>query len=344
VLTRGKASPPDWSPVLTAVSRLEKSYRPGHSRLGAVSPDIQMLFHPKTLDQLCFIREYLLGKDLRRWSRSDYMIAGAIAGILHGTTRKDGSSAYLSVSMPNTFSMSPNYVGSFIRANGLKPLAHNVFARLRHKLARLYLDDPTGAPSRAHNGDAIRFLGDSLLVPDESVDLLLTSPPYLKVVNYASANWIRLWWLGLSDVARNDGVGRRLLDQRLDHSHTYERYREFMLRFLRGVSRVLRKDGLAAVVIGDVAEPHRPTLRLAERLWEDIGPTSTLGLLDVIVDSVAPRSKVTRIWGKTRGHATDQDRILMLHRLDGEPRAPQPVEWEEPYKDAGPDDAHAQLE
>ena len=72
------------------------------------------------------------------------MIGGALAGIMHGSHRRDGTSQYLSISMPNTFSMSPTYVEKFIRENGLVKLDQDVFECLRDKLARLYLDDIAG--------------------------------------------------------------------------------------------------------------------------------------------------------------------------------------------------------
>lgn len=178
----------------------------------------------------------------------------------------------------------------------------------------------------------------------KSVDLVLTSPPYLRVVNYGTSNWIRLWWLGWDEVARNAGTGRRKLDKKLDHQHNYEAYRDFMERTLLGIGRVLSKTGVAVLVIGDVATPGRPSLALAEQVWDDIGQATNLRLLDLIEDSLPTRNKVSRIWGDTKGQATDRDCLLVLTRQDGEPATDNPViDWEEPYKDGGPDAAHAQL-
>jgi site-specific DNA-methyltransferase (adenine-specific) len=67
-------------------------------------------------------------------------------------------------------------------------------------------------------------------------------------------------------------------------------------------------------------------------------------LLDVIEDSLNAQNKVSRIWGETKGQATNRDCVLVLGRDDGEPRAHAPdVEWIEPYKDGGPDEAHERL-
>ena len=49
------------------------------------------------------------------------MIGGSLAGIMHGSFRRDGTSQYLSISMPNTFSMSPSYVKKYIEENQAFP-------------------------------------------------------------------------------------------------------------------------------------------------------------------------------------------------------------------------------
>lgn len=341
VLTSAKSCPPPWSQMMAFVSKLEKGYRRRVESEPDVSEDISMLFHENTLRQLVYLRERLLKTHMTNWSPQEFMLGGAIAGILHGSHRSDGSSAYLSISMPNTFSMSPQYVRKYIEDNELVRIDQDVFDCLRYKLARLYLDATSGADSRVTKLDAAKALGGRQLRPD-SVDLLLTSPPYLRVVNYGTSNWIRLWWLGLDGVARHHGDGRKSLDAELDHRHTYTSYCDFILNVLKGVRRVLKKDGVAVFVIGDVATPSGPSIALAERVWGDVNDRVDLQLLDLIEDQLPTQSKVSRIWGETKGRATDRDCVLVLARDDGSPRdLGQEIGWEEPYRDAGPDAAHA---
>lgn len=342
VLTRAKAGPPAWTQVLDYVDRLERDYRATKNVNSDVPDDIRMLFHPHTLRQLCFVRDKLLRTTMKTWSSADFMVAGCIAGILHGATRRDGSSAYLSISMPNTFSMSPAYVKKYIREKSLVPPDQDVFARLREKLARQYLDSLDGVDGESHNQDAVKLLSSKRF--RSKVDLLLTSPPYLRVVNYGTANWIRLWWLGLDEVSRQRGRGRRRLDAELDHGHGYEAYAGFMTRVFLGTSQALRPDGIAAFVIGDVTTPDGDSVALAQQLWHDVGPSTGLQLLDIVEDHLPLQNKVSRIWGDTRGRATERDCVLVMARNDGHPRdARKDVDWSEPYRDAGPDAAHAVL-
>src|SRR5260370_21254773 len=71
--------------------------------------DIRMLYHPNTLRQICYVRERLLSKPITAWSPNEFMIGGGLAGIMHGSHRRDGTSHDLSIRIPNTFSISPPY-------------------------------------------------------------------------------------------------------------------------------------------------------------------------------------------------------------------------------------------
>jgi site-specific DNA-methyltransferase (adenine-specific) len=66
--------------------------------------------------------------------------------------------------------------------------------------------------------------------------------------------------------------------------------------------------------------------------------------MEVIEDYLQADNKVSRIWGETKGGATDRDCALVLKRRGGDPFiAEDEISWEEPYKDAGPDAAHGRL-
>ncbi len=344
VLSRAKSDAPTWDEVNAFVNELERAFRITHRSDLDVSPDIRMLYHDNTLAQLCFIRERLLAKEITTWSRTEYMLAGALAGIMHGGWRRDGTSQYLSISMPNTFSMSPSYVQKFIQEKGLQKLDQDVFERLRDKLARLYLDEVGGIAGTTHHSDAANLLSGNTLAPS-SIDLVVTSPPYLQVVNYAQSNWIRLWLLGINEVGRDGGAGRRSLDAVLDHRHTYTSYCEFMLRTTLGIQRTLKRDGVAVLVIGDVKEPGKEdALPLAQKMWDDIKSKTSMRLIDVVEDDLPAHSKVSRIWGETKGQATNRDCALVLTHSDGDPDLSRTeVDWDEPWKDAGPDAAHERL-
>lgn len=341
VLSAAKADPPSWNEIHEYTDRLERDFKKSLGGELVVSPDIHMLYHDNTLRQLVFIRDGLHRRPVNQWDKCDLMLAGCLAGIMHGGWRRDGTSQYLSISMPNTFSMSPSYVAKYIAANGLEKPDQDVFERLRDKYARMYLDQPAQG-GRVTLKDASRFMLDGCIRPG-AANLVVTSPPYLQVVNYGQSNWIRLWLMGIDDVSRDQGVGRRKLDAVLDHRHTYDSYSAFMRRTLDGVEQVLDRDGVAVLVIGDVADPGKEPVPLAAELWADLQATSGLRLLELIEDDLPAHTKVSRIWGDTKGQATNRDCALVLARRDGDPDLSRQVGWVEGYKDAGPDAAHDRL-
>jgi site-specific DNA-methyltransferase (adenine-specific) len=97
-------------------------------------------------------------------------------------------------------------------------------------------------------------------------------------------------------------------------------------------------------VIGDVLGPDGSAIRLAERLWEEIGGLTGLTLIDFIADELGASTKVSRMLGETKGQATERDCVLVLARDDGTPYVDgDDIDWSEPYKDGGPDAAYVVL-
>jgi DNA modification methylase len=113
-------------------------------------------------------------------------------------------------------------------------------------------------------------------VEDRSIDLVLTSPPYLNAIDYMRCSKFSLVWMGYSiaeiRTIRSDSIGnnsasedvlnaswvgallaqlglhRHLSDRDLKH---LSRYVSEMGRAIGEVSRVLRKGGRAVYIVGD---------------------------------------------------------------------------------------------
>ena len=93
-----------------------------------VPVEVALAFHARTLAQLLYVRTMLRLDD-----RTDRFLAAAITGILHGK-----SASYLSVLMPNTFSMAPRYVRDFAARTDFTSPERDVFDGLARKLDRLF--------------------------------------------------------------------------------------------------------------------------------------------------------------------------------------------------------------
>jgi len=65
----------------------------------------------------------------------------------------------------------------------------------------------------------------------------------MRVLDYTWNNWIRLWWLG---------EDRKEERNNLDLTSDVAKYRAFMRDCIEEMYRVLREDGVAVIVVGDV--------------------------------------------------------------------------------------------
>ena len=209
------------------------------SRAEAVPDEVALAFHPRTLGQLLLVRS-----QLRLDDRTDRFLAGALAGILHGKTP-----SYLSTIMPNTFSMAPRYVRDFVARTGLRAAREG---RLRRPVGQAGPPLPPAAPgtrghrarraTRARPGGARGRPFAPAACPDRA-RLVVTSPPYLRVLKYGYYNWLRTWVLGFD---------ARAIDEQLDDAHHREPWIAFMRDVLVDLRPALTDDGIAVLVIGDV--------------------------------------------------------------------------------------------
>lgn len=307
VLTRAKVTPPPAATTRERIEELQMQYDPPAT--DHVPEKVQMLYHDHTLQQLVYIkREFDLGtngvpEDLRALSAPDTFITALILGIMHGQ-----SGQYLSVSMPNTFSMSEGYVSDYIDEEGLEPPKRDVFQKLLGRLRTICSDGSPARRGHAFYGDA-RDLPTTLAEADgtpEDADLVFTSPPYLKVLKYGLYNWIRLWFLDEEP---------DVVDERLDAELDLDAYLEFMRETFAVTDEVLDSEtGVAAFVIGDV-ERGDEVINLAREVADEVvAPMDTFDVGRIVEDRVPDNEKVSRIWGETRGEATEIDRILIAHR------------------------------
>jgi len=291
----------------------------------AVPAEVVLAFHPRTLAQLLYLRAGLDPDD-----RTDRFILPTLTGILHGK-----SASYLSAVMPNSFSMAPRYVRDFVARTSFRSPERDTFGLLDDKIRRLYRQPVPAARGIALLGDArdsgIRFR-EALRARGlpERARLVVTSPPYLRVVKYGYYNWLRLWLLGYDAAA---------IDDLLDDAHHRDAYLVFMREVLRGLRSALADDAVVALVIGDVemdrGRPVNGGVGLAEAVWELAAAPEGYRLAGIALDDVAAGRKMTRLWGDEAGQATKLDRILVLSTSEvGRRRAlygaSLPIDWSWP--------------
>jgi tRNA G10 N-methylase Trm11 len=149
-------------------------------------------------------------------------------------------------------------------------------------------------------GDAVDSLAE---LPEGSVDLILTSPPYYGVVDYIKSQRLSFLWAadGLFtldghtshnfEILRRNEIGSRSHRHRLT---SFTEYASYMERFFLAARKSLRQGGFLAVVLGDsdAREQTSETLEVAVK---------SSGLLEVF--SIERDIKYTRrrMRAKVRG-------------------------------------------
>lgn len=298
-LAQAKLDPPPLEDVLIELAVLERAYPAFQDQVALPEGDIRSVFHSVTLRQLVYLK-MMLGN-----SREDRFIRATILGIMHGKYRKyKKDSMYLSIDMPNTFSMSVRYIERYVEVNGIKLLPIDVFEKTRSRIMHLYREGIPAQRGFAYRSD-VRELHNYL--KPESVQLVVSSPPYLRVMKYGLYNWIRLWFL---DVTATE------IDKLLDDGHKLPEYLKFIKETFAQMEYLMKPGGIMALVIGDVAEPGGEPLNLAREVWDAVSESTSFRLVDMVEDKINDNAKVTKIWSKRRGNATKIDRVLVLCKGD----------------------------
>jgi hypothetical protein len=166
------------------------------------------------------------------------------------------------------------------------------------KKTRALLAEPVPglrAPWRLTTGPAERCAA----VPDGSVALVVTSPPFLDVVQYAEDNWLRLWFAGI------DASAVPIAQHRSPAAWTA------MVRgVLEDCARTLRPGGHIAFEVGEV----RGGRVLLERLVWEAAEGLPLRRLFVMVNR-QDFTKTANCWGvANNARGTNSNRIVVMRR------------------------------
>ncbi len=172
--------------------------------------------------------------------------------------------------------------------------------RLILKKTRSLFRDPLPDGFSDHSPVLFEASADSLpQVPTESVDLVVTSPPFLNEVDYLQDNWMRMWFCGISLEKSSLWQLRSIPDwtARMEDS-------------LRELRRILKKGGVIAFEVGEV---RKGTVRLE---LEIVSAGIRAGLVpeQVIINSQS-FTKTSNCWGVDNNkRGTNSNRIVVFRK------------------------------
>lgn len=231
-VSRAKANPPTLRTVLGRISELELLCGTDVVEK-APTEFFRWCYHPRTFNQLAFLRGEL------RWKRrrEDNFIAAMLLGALHGESHR--SALCLSNRMPRTISTKPDYSVRWWKERALRPPHRDVFDVLRQSAAFRFSSERAPARGVVKHSD-VRHASQAFRSARGQVKLVITSPPYLDTTNYREDQWLRLWFLG--------GDVRPVRDESPDDRHRQPTtYWQFLTEAWAGITALL-SDGAHVIV------------------------------------------------------------------------------------------------
>ncbi len=295
MLTQPRLSPPTEEEVVTRLNALDLSHPVSYAKY------LEVFYHPSTLLEICALREYLLARErggsldaVDRWIR---MVA---------VNRLTGHSpGFFSV-----YTLPPNQAASLdaqARINvrrGQTPPRRDVRTLIATK-TRSLLNDCDSATRTALLRSTQRttlLTGPACSTPrlaDNSVRLVVTSPPFLDVVNYAADNWLRGWFCGIDIAGVEISIHRKVTEWQVAMTDVFHE-----------LARVLRPGGHVAFEVGEVRGGR---IKLEEAVLP-CGVASGLQPVLVIINA-QQFTKTANCWGvRNNAQGTNTNRIVLFRK------------------------------
>ena len=298
-LSRNLAEPRLSPPTISAISK--RLYSLDLDSQISVNSELLAFYHPVTLRRITNLRQYLLSRvsegtidDTDAWIR---MVA---------TNRLTGHSpGFFSV-----YSLPPNQalsVKSQIKINAKRnqvpaerDIASIVIKKSHSLLSKIDISDLNRMSESANNACFITGSCDNTPeLKDSTVKLVVTSPPFLDVVNYQKDNWLRCWFNGID----SNKISIWQLKKPAD-------WISAMTRVFCELRRVLVPGGHVAFEVGEI----RGGKLLLETLVVPAAVEAGLEpMLVMINDQVF--TKTANCWGVSNSKkGTNTNRIILLRK------------------------------
>ncbi len=265
--------------------------------------DLSMFYHPDTEAEIVSLRDYLLQR--RDYGREDEVDAWIR---MVATNRLTGHSpGFFSVyTLPPNQAVSRERQREINRKRGQTPQYKDTRQRILKKSASLVRDlgpEDRRRLARAEKNALLLERDARCLkeIPADSVQLTVTSPPFLDVVDYERDNWLRAWFNALSP---DDAEGRPSVFSGI------EAWCRVMGDVFCELHRVTRPGGWIAFEVGEVRKGRVRLEEYVVRLAREAG----LSCIAVLINRQR-FTKTANIWGiANNAKGTNSNRVVLLQK------------------------------
>ena len=203
--------------------------------------DLLVFYHPDTLRQICSMRHYFMTRE----ASGELDAVDAWIRMVALTRLTGHSSGYFSVyTLPPNQATMPVAQRKINEKRNQTPEPRDV-ATIILKKSRVLLSDIQAAQLsalRASEPQLITSASSSTpSLESESISLVVTSPPFLGVVDYQTDNWLRCWFIGVDAKS----VAITMLKK-------VEQWQAAMTGVFKELRRVLKPGGFVAFEVGEV--------------------------------------------------------------------------------------------
>ena len=264
--------------------------------------DLLAFYHPVTLAQLVVVKNWFADRSSEgTFDNTDNWIRMVCINRLSGH-----SSGFFSVrTMPPNQAVSAKSQRQINNRNRQQPepkeVSKIVTKKSRSLLRSVQLDTLFGQlEARPLNPILETTAADNLFyLEDSSTDLIVTSPPFLNIVDYKKDNWLRCWFVDIDPG-----------DLKISTYSSVEEWKAFIRGAFEEMCRVVREGGRIAFEVGEV--------RNGKVQLEEIVLQAVEGLplvLDKVLINQQNFTKTSNLWGITNNQAgTNTNRIVLLKR------------------------------
>ena len=295
ILTAPRLRPPSVRQVRERLATVKWSYD------GDFNEELLTFYHPDTLREIYGLRSHLLRRnrkhansELDDWVR---MVA---------TNRLTGHSAgFFSVyTLPPNQALTPKRQRKINEMRQQTPPRRSVPDLIIRKTESLLESVSESDRSRLRKAasDAVLLTRSADHTPEiknNSVDLIVTSPPFLDVVDYATDNWLRCWFNGIDESKIGIWTFRKP-----------EEWAAAMQRVFGELRRVLKRGGYIAFEVGEV---RRGKLKM-EELVIPAAKAARLKPILVLINT-QEFTKTSNCWGVSNQVAgTNTNRVILLQK------------------------------